>query len=117
MSHKILINRARELRKKSSDAEHHLWYLLRSRQLNHYKFRRQYVIDPYIVDFICLRKKLIIELDGGQHVETQKYDEERTLFLTLKGYKVLRFWNDVVFKQTADMMAAILNTLENKNSC
>ena len=84
----ILIARARALRKDSTHAENYLWYLLRSRRLSKYKFRRQYVINPYIVDFICLHKKLIIELDGGQHAEAQYYDDKRTTFLELKGYKV-----------------------------
>jgi very-short-patch-repair endonuclease len=103
--------RAQELRKNSTDAENHLWYFLRDRRLNGYKFKRQYVVEPYIIDFICQKKKLIIELDGGQHVEAHNYDENRTVFLKMKGYKVLRFWNDEVFKETESILTEILNAL------
>jgi very-short-patch-repair endonuclease len=73
--------RARHLRKVSTDAENHLWYHIRGRRFGSYKFKRQRPMGNYIVDFICLWKKLIIELDGGQHAETQLYDEKRTAFL------------------------------------
>ena len=88
--------RARILRKKSTEAENYLWYFLRKRNFNGFKFRRQYVIGHYIVDFICIRKKLIIELDGGQHSQAICYDERRTTFLESKGYIVLRFWNNEI---------------------
>jgi very-short-patch-repair endonuclease len=91
--------KSRRLRKQATDAERHLWYELKNRQFAKYKFRRQYVIEPYIVDFICLTKKLIIELDGGQHSDQLGYDHARTLFLQERGYQVIRFWNDAIFKK------------------
>jgi very-short-patch-repair endonuclease len=103
--------RSRALRKKMTDAEHILWYYLRNRQFKKYKFRRQYVLEPYIVDFICTSKMLIIELDGGQHCDNKSYDMERTHFLTAKGYEVVRFWNHDVLVNIEDVLDAILNSL------
>ncbi len=87
-------SKARKLRNNQTDAEKRLWSCLRNRQLHGYKFRRQYPVGPYIVDFICLNKGLIIELDGGQHLEQEAYDARRTLFLNQKKFKVIRFWNN-----------------------
>jgi very-short-patch-repair endonuclease len=109
----IMTNHVRELRRNSSDAEKHLWYFLRARRLGGYKFRRQYLVHPFVVDFICLERKLIIELDGGQHSLQQSYDERRSTFLREKGYRVLRFWNNVVFQETRSVLAAILYALNN----
>ncbi len=103
------------LRKASTDAENHLWYFLRKRNFNGFKFRRQYVIDRYIVDFICIRRKLIIELDGGQHAEAIAYDELRTAFLKARGYTVLRFWNNEVFTETETVLNVILDALTSGN--
>ncbi len=108
---KIMQTRARALRKNSTDVENHLWYFLRSRNFNGYKFRRQYVIEPYIVDFICIRKKLIIELDGGQHEQAMNYDERRTRFLKARGYTILRFWNNEVLTETEGVLEVILDAL------
>ena len=108
----ILKNHIRELRQNSTDAEKHLWYFLRAKRLNGYKFRRQHPIHPFVVDFICLEKNLIIELDGGQHAPQQSYDKQRTAFLEFKGYKVLRFWNNVVFNETRAVLNTILTTLD-----
>lgn len=96
----LLLTFRRELRKNSSDAERKIWTLLRSRQLQGFKFRRQHRIGKYIADFCCLRSKLIIELDGGQHMDRAEYDFERTQFLESEGFQVLRFWNHEVFKET-----------------
>ncbi len=90
--------RARCLRKRQTDAERLLWYRLRSRQLARFKFRRQQVMGAYIVDFICLEPKLIIELDGGQHNWRIAYDAERSKYLNRLGFKVLRFWNNDVLQ-------------------
>ena len=84
---------ARTLRRNATDAERLLWKHLRDRRLAGRKFRRQYVIEPYIVDFICLEVGLIMEADGGQHVEQTKGDAKRTAFLESLGYTVMRFWN------------------------
>jgi RecG-like helicase/very-short-patch-repair endonuclease len=91
-----VVDRARELRKNSTEVEKKLWNILRNRQLEQYKFRRQQPVGPYIVDFICQDKMLVVELDGGQHTEQQPYDERRTKFLESKGYHVLRFWNNEI---------------------
>ncbi len=87
---------ARELRKNMTPQEKKLWNFLRKRAINNYRFRRQYPIGKYIVDFVCRHKKLVIEIDGGQHNTDNNiiYDNERTNFLETEGYKVLRFWNN-----------------------
>ena len=91
---------AKNLRKNSTIQEKRLWNILKSRQFHNLKFRRQYPIGAYIVDFVCIEKKLVIELDGGQHnnPDVQEYDTQRTHFIEKAGYKVLRFWNDEVYK-------------------
>ncbi|SRR5258708_18593245 len=102
----------RRLRQEQTDAERKLWSLLRSRQLEAYKFRRQHTIGPYIVDFCCLERRLIIELDGGHHAEQIDKDNERSQFLEKKGYRVLRVWNNDLFKQTSALMDKILMELD-----
>ena len=90
----FLIGRSRALRKNSTDAERKLWRVLRSRQLNGFKFRQQVEIDGYIVDFLCHSQRLIIEIDGGQH--TAERDGRRTEYLQSQGFRINRFWNDDV---------------------
>ncbi|MFN0118322.1 MAG: endonuclease domain-containing protein [Elusimicrobiota bacterium] len=107
----MIYNYARSLRSNPSKAEKLLWYYLRNNQLNNYKFRRQHVIKPYIVDFVCIEKKLIIEVDGGQHALQENYDAHRTEFLQSKGYKVLRFWNNHVLVNTESVLESILKFL------
>lgn len=106
--------RARELRKNMTDAERHIWSYLRNRRLLGYRFARQYVIGTYIVDFICREKRLIIELDGGQHMDAVVYDENRTRFLMAQGYQVLRFWNNEALYQTQDVLDHIVQALEHE---
>ena len=92
------INLARKLRKNSTPQEKILWQIFRNHTFYGYEIRRQSPIGKYIVDFVCKEKKIIIEIDGGQH-NTQKnilLDEERTQYLMSKGYKVIRFWNNEV---------------------
>jgi very-short-patch-repair endonuclease len=91
--------KARELRKNLTEAEHALWKHLRLRQLAGYKFRRQQPLGKYIVDFVCFEKRLIIEIDGGQHSEQVAYDSERTAWLETQGFRILRFWNNQVLKE------------------
>lgn len=102
----MVIATARSLRQTSTSPEIKLWYYLRNRQFFGLKFRRQYPIGPYIVDFVCLDQKLIIELDGGQHVEQHLYDSKRTTYLEHFNFRVIRFWNhdvltrmDIVLEQ------------------
>ena len=103
-----LQNFARELRKDMTDAERHVWQHLRGRRLHGIRFRRQYVIGNYIADFAAPEIRLIIELDGGQHATQQPYDQQRTLFLQSRGYRVLRFWNHDALQQTEAVLAEIL---------
>ncbi len=102
---------ARQLRKNLTDAEKILWKGLRSKQINNYKFRRQSPIGKYIVDFVCFEKKLIIELDGGQHSEQVNYDQERSQWLESQGFQVLRFWNNDVLKNTNSILEQITKLL------
>ena len=107
-------NYVKELRQNGTDAEKHLWYYLRANRLKGYKFRRQHLVYPYVVDFVCLAKKLVIELDGGQHAEQHSYDEKRTAFLQTKGYSVLRFWNIEAMQETDAVLNEILTALQRK---
>ncbi len=89
--------RQRTLRANMTDAELALWKVLRGRQFSGYKFRRQHPFGDYILDFVCLENKLIIEVDGGQHCSRSEYDEIRTRQLQSAGFHVIRFWNNEVF--------------------
>ena len=102
---------ARKLRKSSTDTELRLWLQLKNRNLGGFKFRRQHPIPPYVVDFVCLEQKLIVELDGGQHVEQTARDAERTACLESKGFRIIRFWNDDALKQTHTVLEEILRQL------
>lgn len=95
---KLALSRVRALRRDQTPQEVILWSRLKNRRLCEHKFRRQYLIGKYIADFVCLEKKLIIELDGWQHKieEVRKYDKERTEHLKKEGFDVLRFWNNDV---------------------
>ena len=104
---------ARQLRKEQSNAEGYLWSFLRGRRFCGFKFRRQRPIGPFVVDFCCMEAMLVIELDGGQHktAEAMDYDETRTEFLKLTGFKVLRFWDNEVFSNTAGVLERIRSNL------
>lgn len=93
-----LKNNSRSLRRKSTPQEIKLWVHLKNKNFGDLKFRRQHIIDKYIVDFICLKKKIIIELDGCQHKREKdtKYDAKRNEYLQNLGFTVLRFWNNEV---------------------
>ena len=82
-----------------TDAEKALWRVLRCRQVSGLKFRRQHPFGDYILDFVCLEKKVIIEIDGSQHGERTKHDEIRTQNLLTAGFRVLRFWNNEVLQE------------------
>jgi very-short-patch-repair endonuclease len=103
--------RAQELRRNMTDAENRMWYYLRNRRLGGYKFVREHVIGHYIADFVCREKKLVIEIDGGQHMDAVEYDTLRTKELENSGYRVLRIWNHEVFKNIQGVMDRILNLL------
>ena len=102
---------ARQLRQNPTEAERCLWRHLRLRQLGAYRFRRQQPLGPYIVDFVCLEKRLIVELDGGQHSDQTAEDAERTAWLAAQGFHVLRFWNHEVLRDIEAVKAAILQVL------
>ena len=105
---------SKDLRKNMTDAEQTLWFYLRNNQLAGYKFRRQEAIDNYIGDFVCYKKKLIIELDGGQHNDEQNIEQDkiRQNYLEQQGFKILRFWNDNIFNNIEGVLDTILKNLE-----
>lgn len=90
------LQRIRNLRKNATPQEIIFWSKIKNRNFKSLKFRRQHQIGKYIVDFICLEKKLIIELDGWQHSEQENYDLERTKYLENQGFKVMRIWNEEI---------------------
>ena len=101
---------AQKLRNNSTDTEKYLWKYLRGRQLEEFKFRRQHPIGKYIVDFINLERKIIIEVDGGQHLENKK-DKLRDKWLEEQGYEVLRFWDNEVITNIEGVMESIRKKL------
>ena len=106
----VTLGRARRLRRNLTDAERKLWSRLRSCQLCDLKFRRQHPVPPYIVDFYCEAKRLVVELDGSQHNEV--VDRVRTRFLEQQGLIVLRFWDNDVLRQVDVVLEAILMMAE-----
>ncbi len=110
----MTIRNARELRGHLTEAESFLWMHLRYRQIGGYKFRRQHPVGRYIVDFACLEKKLIIEVDGGQHAQQVEDDNARTEELQAHGFQVLRFWNNQILREIDSPKAAILEVLESQ---
>jgi len=106
------IERAHKLRKQLTDAERRLWQILRGRRLSSMKFRRQQSIGPFVADFVCFERQLVLELDGGQHSEQELDDEARTRWLEAKGYRVLRFWNNDVLANPEGVARAIVDFLK-----
>ena len=104
--------RARDLRQSATDAEQALWELVRDRRLGGYKFRRQVPLGPYVVDFLCREKRLIVELDGSQHQDRAAYDAERTAWLAARGYEVLRLWTNEFLQDVHAAGEHILAELE-----
>jgi very-short-patch-repair endonuclease len=106
---------ARSNRKHLTKAETKIWFYLRREFLGH-RFRRQYPIDnKYIADFVCLEKRLIIEIDGGQHSDNEKEDLLRTQYLESQKFRVIRFWNMEIFKDFDTCMQKIHEVLNNKS--
>lgn len=106
-----IMHQAGELRKESTPAERKLWAYLRGDKLG-VNFRRQHAIGKYIPDFCSPKAKLVIELDGSQHLEQKEYDLERTKYLESQGYKVIRFWNNDVMNNIEGVILAIMVALE-----
>ncbi|HKY10004.1 MAG TPA: endonuclease domain-containing protein [Candidatus Binatia bacterium] len=109
--------RARKLRVNQTDVEGKLWSRLRGGQLSGVKFRRQHPIGSFIVDFCCLEKGLIVELDGGQHVEQAAADTRRTEFLEGLGYRILRFWDHDVLDNFDGVLERISEAVESPHTC
>jgi len=102
---------SRHLRTHSTDAERKVWSLLRDRRFLNLKFRRQYAIPPYIVDFCCVEILLIIEIDGGQHQGMLQKDLKREAALKSFGFHTIRFWNHDVLQNTADVLEKMHQTI------
>lgn len=105
---------ARKLRSEPTDAERCLWWKLRHRQLAGFRFRRQHPVGRFVLDFVCLERKLVVEVDGGQHDEQSAKDEERTTWLEAQGFRVLRFWNHEVLGNTDAVLEEILRAVEER---
>lgn len=101
------VERARELRRDGSQAECICWGLLRDRRIDGSKFRRQHPIGPYIADFACVARKLVIEIDGEQHAFQREADAHRTAFLNRDGWRVVRFWANEVVENPEGIWSAI----------
>lgn len=113
--HEVMMDKShfiRRLRADMTQAERRLWHHLRDRRLDGFKFRRQQPIDRFVVDFLCVERRVIVEVDGGQHNEL--VDAERTAILETAGYFILRFWNDEVLRQTDIVLLRILSTLRSQ---
>jgi len=108
--------KARVLRKNQTDAESLLWYHLRDRRLSGNKFRRQHPIGAFIADFVCTERGLVVELDGGQHALQGKEDSRRSAYLKSKGYRVVRFWDHDVLKDTQAVLEVILRIIEESDT-
>jgi very-short-patch-repair endonuclease len=112
--HNRLKQFARNLRNNPTAVERLLWKRLKSSQLEGIKFRRQHAIGDFIVDFVSFEKKVVIELDGGQHAKTIEKDKLRDECLTLNGYKVLRFWDNEVIENMEGVLEVIRTTCLNR---
>jgi len=106
-----LVPRARQLRRRATQAEKMLWKHLRARQLEGVKFRRQEPIGQYIVDFVALEKKLVIEVDGGQHAVEKEKDRKRDEWLEHEGFEILRIWNNDIFDNLNGVLERVREVL------
>ena len=103
--------RARSLRHNMTNVESLLWRALRIKQLDGYRFRLQHPIGQYIAGFACIERKIVIELDGGQHQDQLAYNEQRTAFLRAQGWYVLRFWNNDILNNIEGVLLTIAKNL------
>jgi very-short-patch-repair endonuclease len=103
--------RARSLRGRMTDAERRLWYALKDRRFEKFKFRRQVPIGRFIVDFVCFEARIVIEVDGGQHADSRS-DQRRDRWLTANGFRVLRFWNNEVLRNFEGVMTVLAQALK-----
>jgi very-short-patch-repair endonuclease len=109
---------ARQLRFEPTSAERKLWGYLRKRSLEGFRFNRQVAIGPYVVDFLCREKRLIVEVDGATHGETHevKYDERRSVFLVAQGFHVVRVGNGDVYHNVGGVIESLMIELERRGS-
>jgi very-short-patch-repair endonuclease len=105
------LKRAKRLRRDMTEAEKKLWYRIRAGQLDGHQFRKQVPVDPYILDFACLRKRLALEVDGSQHAEISAAEDERNRFLRAEGYVVVRYWNTEVLQNIDGVLEDLLARL------
>ena len=106
-----IVAAARKLRRSTTDVERKLWHRIRDKQIEGFRFRRQRPVGRFIVDFICLDARLIVELDGGQHAENVAHDKKRSAFLESLGYRVLRFWNNEVIENMDGVLERLREAL------
>ena len=107
---------AGQLRRRSTDAERLVWRHVRGRRLGGFKFRRQQPLGPYIPDFVCYECRLLLELDGGQHVEQRAKDERRDAWLVSQGFRVLRFPDNYVLTNIGGTLETILKALRERSA-
>lgn|SRR5512134_113465 len=112
-----LLEFARALRRNATDAERLVWSLVRNKRLAGFKFRRQHPLGPYIVDFLCVRARLAIEIDGGHHWTDaqQRHDRRRSEFIRRRGIRELRFTNIQVLRETESVLEAIWLSLNDRS--
>jgi very-short-patch-repair endonuclease len=113
-----LMKAARKLRSRMTDAERKLWFALKDRRFEAFKFRRQVPVGPYIADFLCFESRLIVEVDGGQHAESVR-DAERDAWLSQNAFRVVRFWNNDVLQNLEGVLTSLameLNTTPHPSS-
>ena len=101
---------ARPLRRRMTDAERTIWFAVRNRRLGGFKFKRQWTISRYVVDFCCLERGLVVEIDGGHH--SDKTDAHRTRELNRLGYRVIRYWNNDVLQNREGVLTDLLSRLQ-----
>ncbi|TQV85847.1 endonuclease domain-containing protein [Aliikangiella coralliicola] len=109
-----LLNKAKRLRTNQTTAEQQLWRAIRAKRFENRKFYRQFIISPYVVDFVNRDLKLVVELDGGQHMDSQRQDIVRTKYLESKGYKVIRFWNNQILSEFEAVLLSLSLTLSQR---
>ena len=105
------VKAAINLRKNSTEVERFLWSYLRRSQLEGFKFRRQQPLGKYIVDFVNFRKKIVIEVDGGQHAIKRVKDRERDKWLRKEGFEILRFWDNEVLENIEGVLKVVRDKL------
>jgi adenine-specific DNA-methyltransferase len=106
-----MTSRPQELRRSQTDAERLLWFELRDRRLAGWKFRRPHPIGPFVADFVSLERKLVVEIDGGQHAERVQDDRKRTALLEQLGFRVVRYWNNEVLGNVSGVLEDMLKHL------